>query len=385
MAPLGYCRWLVLTLVAAVPSAAQSVASLAINAGAATDVTGAGANALTVAPSFSRSSALSSASLTASGTRFANEAWSLGLTTALSARATQKAVAPAIDIAASAATTSYDFSYASIDLIPSIDARAGASRFFAGARLGAAGASASVIAPTPGLTPLPERSPTSSHTAATLIGGVNFSTVGQGGEVSVLGYRGEAGTVAGNRMTEHSVNGSIAGDRVVLAGAVGRRAWPGQASTYASASLGIVATRSMMVQVAAGSYPSNPMIGLAAGKFVNAGLTMRLGRTAPSLPAPTGVPSPARGLTRIAIRASDARRVEIGGDFNKWQLSPAIRAPNGVWYVDLALPPGEYRYAFRIDGKEWRVPEGVAAADDEFGGKTAWLTVDRTVTAPNSK
>jgi hypothetical protein len=127
------------------------------------------------------------------------------------------------------------------------------------------------------------------------------------------------------------------------------------------------------------------MIGMAAGKFVNAGLTMRLGRGSPSLPAPAGVPAPARGYTRVAIRADDARRVEIGGDFNKWQLSPAIRAPNGVWYVDLALPPGEYRYAFRIDGKEWRVPEGVAAADDEFGGKTAWLTVERTATGPNSK
>jgi hypothetical protein len=54
-----------------------------------------------------------------------------------------------------------------------------------------------------------------------------------------------------------------------------------------------------------------------------------------------------------------------------------VRADNGVWYADLNLPPGEYRYAFRIDGKEWRVPEGVAAADDEFGGKSAWLTVSR--------
>lgn len=385
MATFRYYGWSVLSLLTAMPCAAQSVASLAVNAGAATDVTGVGANALTIAPSFSRSSARSSASLTASGTRFANEAWSLGLTTALSARATRKAVAPAIDIAAGAATTSYDFSYASIELIPSIDARAGASRFFAGARLAAAGASASVIVPTPGLAPVPNRSSTSSNTATTVLGGVSLGGIGKGGEASSLGFRGEVGTVAGNRMTDHSINGSVAGSRVVLAGAVGRRAYPLQASTYASASLGIAATRSVMVQLAAGSYPSNPMIGMAAGKFVNAGLTMRLGRGGPALPAPAGVPSPARGLTRVAIRASDAHRVEIGGDFNKWQLSPAIRAPNGVWYVDLALPPGEYRYAFRIDGREWRVPEGVAAADDEFGGKTAWLTVDRTASGPNSK
>jgi 1,4-alpha-glucan branching enzyme len=95
------------------------------------------------------------------------------------------------------------------------------------------------------------------------------------------------------------------------------------------------------------------------------------------MPSPAGVPSPAPGSTRISIRAADAERVDLAGDFNKWQPVAATRAGNGVWYVDLPLPPGEYRYAFRINGKEWRVPEGVAAADDDFGGKAAWLTVSR--------
>jgi 1,4-alpha-glucan branching enzyme len=86
---------------------------------------------------------------------------------------------------------------------------------------------------------------------------------------------------------------------------------------------------------------------------------------------------PARGMTRVAIRAGEARRVDLAGDFSKWQPIAARRADNGVWYVDLDLPPGEYRYAFRVDGKDWRVPEGVAAVDDEFGGKSAWLRVSR--------
>jgi 1,4-alpha-glucan branching enzyme len=83
----------------------------------------------------------------------------------------------------------------------------------------------------------------------------------------------------------------------------------------------------------------------------------------------------------VSISAADADRVELAGDFSKWQSIAATRADNGVWYVDLDLPPGEYRYAFRVNGKEWRVPEGVAAVDDEFGGKSAWLTVSR----PSSK
>jgi hypothetical protein len=143
--------------------------------------------------------------------------------------------------------------------------------------------------------------------------------------------------------------------------------------------LGIAVRPTVILQLSAGSYPSNPMFGTAGGRFVNAGVTLRLGRAASAMPAPAGVAAPERGMTRVSIRAADAKRVELAGDFNKWQPIAARRAGNGVWYVDLTLPPGEYRYAFRIDEKEWRVPEGVAAADDEFGGKSAWLTVSRPV------
>jgi hypothetical protein len=164
----------------------------------------------------------------------------------------------------------------------------------------------------------------------------------------------------------------------MLAGSVARRARDAQAATYGAAMLGVSVTPAVMLQVSAGSYPSNPMFGTAAGRFVNAGFSMRLGRREGAMPSPSNTRPPARGTTRVSIRASDANRVELAGDFNKWQTIAAARADNGVWYVDLDLPPGEYRYAFRVNGKEWRVPEGVAAADDEFGGKSAWLTVSRS-------
>jgi 1,4-alpha-glucan branching enzyme len=82
-------------------------------------------------------------------------------------------------------------------------------------------------------------------------------------------------------------------------------------------------------------------------------------------------------MTRLAIAARDASHVEVAGDFTNWEFVVTKRAANGVWYVDLAVPPGQYRYAFRIDGKEWRIPGGAPAAEDEFGGKSAWLTVAR--------
>lgn len=365
-------------LLAAVPCAAQSAASIAIHAGSATDVTGAGANALTVAPSFVRGSALSTSTLGASATKFANDSWLAGLSGSFTGRATERVLTPVVHINAIGAMTSYDYSYATADLIPSLEAKASAARFFGGARLGVASTSVAMPSPT-GTSPLGPlaagNKTTTSNSSRSLIGGMSVSTVASNGEVATIGYRGETGSVAGRSQIDHGVSGSVAGSRVMFAAAIGRRLTSGSTVTHGSASVGIVATPFVSLQMGAGNYPSNPMIGTAAGRFVNAGLSMRIGRKAISMPAPTGVVPVARGMTRLAIGANDARRVELAGDFNRWQFASTTRAANGVWYVDLALPPGEYRYAFRIDGKDWRVPEGVAAADDEFGGKSAWLTV----------
>jgi hypothetical protein len=375
-----YHRIAILAVAVAVPVSGQNVASLAVSAGSATDVTGAGSSALTITPSIARTAGASRSSLSASATKFANDAWSAGLAAALNGRASGGAITPVIDLGFSAATTSYDFSYASADLVPSLELRTGVAKLFGGARLSAAGTSSSLAttgAPTFG--PLPGGSRTThSQGAASAIGGLSFTSVTKGGEVASAGYRAEAGTVAGARQVEHGISASVASSRLMLAGSVARRARDAQAATYGAAMLGVSVTPAVMLQVSAGSYPSNPMFGTAAGRFVNAGFSMRLGRREGAMPSPSNTRPPARGTTRVSIRASDANRVELAGDFNKWQTIAAARADNGVWYVDLDLPPGEYRYAFRVNGKEWRVPEGVAAADDEFGGKSAWLTVSRS-------
>jgi hypothetical protein len=134
--------------------------------------------------------------------------------------------------------------------------------------------------------------------------------------------------------------------------------------------------------LAAGRYGANAMTGIGASSYMSAGLSVTMGGGVPTLPRPSGVPAPPHGATRLSIRAADAARVEIAGDFTQWELVRATRAGNGVWYADLPIPPGTYRYAFRIDGREWRVPDGAPAASDDFGGKSAWLTV-RSVTTRN--
>jgi hypothetical protein len=71
----------------------------------------------------------------------------------------------------------------------------------------------------------------------------------------------------------------------------------------------------------------------------------------------------------------------VAGDFTNWKPIAMHRAPNGVWYVDLKIPAGQYRYSFRENGRAWRAPDGVATVDDDFGGKSAWLTVSPSNTA----
>jgi hypothetical protein len=117
------------------------------------------------------------------------------------------------------------------------------------------------------------------------------------------------------------------------------------------------------VHVAGGKYAADRLTGAPEGRFINAGLSIALSGGDRTLPKPAGAPRLAAGMTRLSITARDARQVELAGDFTRWEMKPAQRAANGVWYVDVAVAPGRYRYAFRIDGKEWRTPEGAVTAD----------------------
>jgi hypothetical protein len=205
---------------------------------------------------------------------------------------------------------------------------------------------------------------------------MNFAN--DNGERLALTYRGERGTVAGASQTDNSLLATFGNDDVALSGAIGERNVANVASRFGSGTLAIGLSPSVALQLAGGKYPSNPLLGIPAGQFVNVGMLVRFGASRSSLPRPSGVAPAMRGITRLSIRANDAVTVEVAGEFNHWEFVSAQRAANGVWYADLRIPPGQYRYAFRINGKEWRIPEGVTAAEDEFGGTSAWLTVTRT-------
>src|SRR5450756_1092852 len=87
--------------------------------------------------------------------------------------------------------------------------------------------------------------------------------------------------------------------------------------------------------------------------------------------AVAGKPSAADtvNLIRFVFVDSNARSVELVGDFNEWtkgaiQLKPS-GAP-GVWAVSVALPAGRHEYAFIINGTRWIADPLATKTSDDY-------------------
>jgi hypothetical protein len=82
--------------------------------------------------------------------------------------------------------------------------------------------------------------------------------------------------------------------------------------------------------------------------------------------------------TQFVLVAPGAKTVVVVGDFNDWSLSatPLVRAAgDGVWWINLPLAPGRYRYAFLVDGTEWQSDPEAPAVEDEFGRPNSVVTI----------
>jgi hypothetical protein len=84
-------------------------------------------------------------------------------------------------------------------------------------------------------------------------------------------------------------------------------------------------------------------------------------------------------VTHFMLIAPGATSVSVVGDFNDWdgEATPLRLASNdGVWSVDLPLPPGRYKYNFLVDGKRFVAdPVAPRAVDAEFGTPNSVVTV----------
>ena len=87
---------------------------------------------------------------------------------------------------------------------------------------------------------------------------------------------------------------------------------------------------------------------------------------------------------RFELVAPQAASVSLVGDFNDWDphrtpMTARGERTAGTWTAVLPLAPGRYRYAFLVDGAEWRAdPRAPAAQDDDFGTPSSVLTVERS-------
>lgn len=104
-----------------------------------------------------------------------------------------------------------------------------------------------------------------------------------------------------------------------------------------------------------------------AGAILAVALTTMIARDA----AGRGIP------VTFALDAPQVRSVALVGDFTDWQLHRVELKPegSGEWKVTLRLRPGRYRFAYVLDGNEWRGDSDAAPAPDAFGRPTSVLTV----------
>jgi len=82
---------------------------------------------------------------------------------------------------------------------------------------------------------------------------------------------------------------------------------------------------------------------------------------------------------QVVLRAPDARRVSVVGDFNGWDAHADAMtrdAASGLWSHSMALRPGRHVYAFVVDDSVWmRDPRSPAVPDADFGRPGSVLLV----------
>lgn len=87
-------------------------------------------------------------------------------------------------------------------------------------------------------------------------------------------------------------------------------------------------------------------------------------------------PASPQVFTQFVLRAPDAQRVELAGDFTGWRPTYTMtRAEPGVWTVVVPLAPGVHNYSFVVDGERWIPDPAAPAVRDGFGGVNSQLAV----------
>jgi 1,4-alpha-glucan branching enzyme len=98
---------------------------------------------------------------------------------------------------------------------------------------------------------------------------------------------------------------------------------------------------------------------------------------APRLKKAPATTAPATPHVTFRLSRPGASSVALAGTFNNWSASaaPLRLSTNGVWSVELPLPPGTYEYRFVVDDHWIHDPAAVESAPNPFGGVNSVVRV----------
>ncbi len=82
-------------------------------------------------------------------------------------------------------------------------------------------------------------------------------------------------------------------------------------------------------------------------------------------------------LFTFTVKAPDAARVQLAGEFNGWTPEGSeMEAVGQVWKKTLKLAPGRYRYRYVIDGEWQKDPQNAVVEPSPYGGQDSVLVLD---------
>lgn len=133
----------------------------------------------------------------------------------------------------------------------------------------------------------------------------------------------------------------------------------------------------------AGAQPSDPERGTPGAAFSSVALRVAVGQSHAARPPPAAIISretmvgaaSSDGTRLLTIADSDAKTMEVMGDFTAWAPVAMVRASPGLWRVRVALAQGSHRIEVRADSGAWTPPPGLPAAADDFGSMVGILVV----------
>jgi hypothetical protein len=181
--------------------------------------------------------------------------------------------------------------------------------------------------------------------------------------------------------------------KIVLETILGDRVWSQGAGHgfYGEASASLPFADRWALVLSGGRYPSDPIRGSIAGRYLSAALRFRI--PSPARPVPpvptrhagtTDDPPPSTtltvvpessGQTRLVLRAPPATLVEIAGDFTDWQPVSLSRTAGGSWEVVLPMAKGVHQVNMRIDGGPWTAPGGTTRLAGDYGDEVGTFIV----------